>query len=49
MEIAFLLFDGITPLNAIGPFEMLGKFPGPEIRMVAKKKEKSAPKAKVSP
>ena len=38
MEIAFLLFDGITPLGAIGPFEVLGKLPGAEIRMVAKEK-----------
>ena len=38
MEIAFLLFDGITPLDAIGPFEVLGKLPGAEIGMVAKEK-----------
>ena len=38
MEIAFLLFDGITPLGAIGPFEVLVKPPGAEIRMVAKEK-----------
>ena len=38
MEIAFLLFDGITPLDAIGPFEVLGKLPGAEIRMIAKEK-----------
>ena len=38
MEIAFLLFDGITPLDAIGPFKVLGKLPGAKIRMVAKEK-----------
>ena len=38
MEIAFLLFDGITPLDSIGPFEVLGKLPGAKIRMVAKEK-----------
>lgn len=38
MEIAFLLFDGITPLDATGPFEVLGKLPGAEFRMVAKEK-----------
>ncbi len=38
MEIAFLLFDGITPLDAVGPFEVLGKLPGAEIRMVGKQK-----------
>ncbi len=38
MKIAFLLFDGITPLDAIGPFEVLGKLPGAEILMLAKEK-----------
>ena len=38
MEIAFLLFDGITPLDAIGPFEVLAKPPEAEIRMIAKEK-----------
>ncbi len=37
MEIAFLLFDGITPLDAIGPFEVLGRLPGAEVKLVAKK------------
>ncbi|MFQ5764556.1 MAG: DJ-1/PfpI family protein [Rhodospirillales bacterium] len=36
MYIAFLLFDGITPLDAIGPFDVLGKLPGAEVRMVGK-------------
>jgi len=36
MEIAILLFDGITPLDAVGPFEVLGKLPGAEVKMVAK-------------
>jgi len=39
MEIAFFLFDGITPLDATGPFEVLGKLPGAKIHMVAKEKE----------
>ena len=38
MEIAFLLFDGITPLDAIGPFEVLGKLPGARIKTVGKTK-----------
>jgi len=38
MEIAFLLFDGITPLDAIGPFEVLGKLPGARVKMVGKTK-----------
>ncbi|NQV83317.1 MAG: DJ-1/PfpI family protein [Rhodospirillales bacterium] len=38
MEIAFLLFDGITPLDAVGPFEVLGKLPGAQVKMVGKAK-----------
>jgi len=38
MEIAFLLFDGITPLDAIGPFEVLGRIPGAKVKMVGKRK-----------
>lgn len=38
MDIAFLLFDGITPLDAIGPFEILGRIPGAKVKMVAKAK-----------
>ncbi len=37
MEITFLLFDGITPLDAIGPFEVLGRLPGAEVKLVGKK------------
>jgi len=36
MQISFLLFDGITPLDAVGPFEVLGKLPGAEVKMVGK-------------
>ena len=36
MKIAFLLFDGITPLDAIGPFEVLGKLPGAKVKTVGK-------------
>ena len=36
MEIAILLFDGITPLDAVGPFEVLGRLPGAEVSFVAK-------------
>jgi putative intracellular protease/amidase len=38
MDIVFLLFDGITPLDAIGPFEILGRLPGAKVKMVAKVK-----------
>lgn len=36
MEIAFLLFEGITPLDAVGPFEVLGKLPGATVKFVAR-------------
>lgn len=36
-DIAILLFDGITPLDAIGPFDVLGKVPGAHVKCVGKK------------
>lgn len=36
MQIAFLLFDGITPLDVIGPFDVLGKLPGAEVKFVGR-------------
>lgn len=36
MLIAILVFDGLTPLDAIGPFEVLGRLPGAEVRFVGK-------------
>lgn len=38
MEIAFLVFDGITPLDAIGPFDVLGRLPGAKVKFVGLKK-----------
>jgi putative intracellular protease/amidase len=35
VQIAFLLFDGITALDAIGPYEVLHRLPGAEVRFVA--------------
>ena len=35
MQIAFLFFDGMTALDAIGPYEVLGRLPGAEVRFVA--------------
>lgn len=35
MEIAFLLFDRITALDVIGPYEVLSRLPGAEVRFVA--------------
>ena len=36
LSIVILLFDGITPLDAIGPFDVLGKVPGAQVQCVAK-------------
>jgi len=35
MEIAILLFDRITALDAVGPYEVLSRLPGAEMRFVA--------------
>jgi len=34
-DVAFLLFDGITALDAIGPYEVLWRVPGARVRFVA--------------
>ena len=34
MEIAILLFDGITALDAVGPYEALSRLPGARVRFV---------------
>ena len=34
MRIAFLIFDNITALDAIGPFEVLCRIPGAEVMFV---------------
>ncbi len=36
MRIVFLLFDQITPLDAVGPIEVFGRLPGAELMMVGK-------------
>jgi putative intracellular protease/amidase len=36
MEVAILLFDRLTTLDAIGPYEVLSRLPGATVRMVAK-------------
>lgn len=36
MKIAILIFDGLTALDAVGPYEVLSRFPGAELRFVAK-------------
>lgn len=35
MQIAFLLFDRLTMLDAIGPYEVLQRLPGADVRFVA--------------
>ena len=37
MKIAILLYDGMTALDAMGPYEVLAAMPGAEINFVAKK------------
>jgi putative intracellular protease/amidase len=34
MQIAFLLFEGITALDAVGPYEVLSRLPGADVRFV---------------
>ncbi len=36
MRIAFLIFDKLTALDAVGPYEVLSRIPGAEVSFVAK-------------
>jgi transcriptional regulator GlxA family with amidase domain len=38
MEIALLLYDGLAPLDAVGPYEVMRNVPRWEVRTVAKEK-----------
>jgi transcriptional regulator GlxA family with amidase domain len=38
MEIALLLYDGLAPLDVVGPYEVMRNVPGWEVRTVAKEK-----------
>jgi transcriptional regulator GlxA family with amidase domain len=38
MRIAFLIFDRLTALDAVGPYEALSRLPGAELSFVAKEK-----------
>src|SRR6188472_1911350 len=38
MEIAFVLFDRITALDAVGPYEVLQRLPGAEVKFVGKER-----------
>lgn len=37
MQIAFLLYDGVTSLDAIGPYDVLNRLPGAEVAFVAQR------------
>lgn len=37
MKIAILLYDGFTALDAVGPYEVLSRLPGAEVRFVAER------------
>jgi transcriptional regulator GlxA family with amidase domain len=36
MRVAILIFDGLTALDAVGPYEVLSRLPGAELTFVAK-------------
>lgn len=36
MQIAILLYPGVTALDAVGPYEVLSRMPGADVRFVAK-------------
>jgi transcriptional regulator GlxA family with amidase domain len=38
MEIALLVYDGIAPLDAVGPYEVLRNVPGWEVKVVASRR-----------
>lgn len=37
MDVAILLYDGITALDAVGPFEVLSRLPGADVRCVGRR------------
>jgi len=42
MQIDFLLFDELTALDAVGPYEVLARLPGARVRFVGKQKGRVA-------
>lgn len=38
MKIAILLYEGVTPLDAVGPYDVLAGLPGSEVTLVAEKR-----------
>jgi putative intracellular protease/amidase len=37
MQIAFLIYEGLTALDIVGPYEVLSQIPGADVRFVAKR------------
>jgi transcriptional regulator GlxA family with amidase domain len=37
MQIAFLIYEGLTALDIVGPYEVLSQIPGVDVRFVAKR------------
>jgi transcriptional regulator GlxA family with amidase domain len=37
MQIAFLIYEGLTALDIVGPYEVLSQIPGADVRFIAKR------------
>ena len=37
MQVAFLVYEGLTALDIIGPYEVLARIPGIDVRFVARR------------
>lgn len=42
MQIAILLFDGMTALDAVGPYDVLKLLPGADVRLLASSRGETA-------
>jgi putative intracellular protease/amidase len=42
-EVALLLYDGMTALDAVGPYEVLARLPDAEVKFVARHPGQSRP------
>lgn len=45
MQIAIVLYPGVTALDAVGPYEVLRLLPGAEVRFVGAEPGRSSPRA----
>ena len=43
MEIALFIFDKMTPLDAVGPLEVIGRVPGADVKIVGKTAGRTSP------